>query len=63
MHEFTKRYRLKGWSAPELAKRWGMSIRNLGRIARRPTQRDLDAVNGLPLNNLNAIVKERKAAH
>lgn len=47
MHKFTKMYRFKGWTAKTLAERWDMSVRNLGRIAKQPGQKDIDALNGL----------------
>lgn len=35
----------------ELAHRWGISVRQMSRVANNPKQRDLDAVNGLPHKN------------
>jgi len=45
---FHKRAREKGWLLEEIAKRWGISVRQMSRVANSPKQRDLDAVNGLP---------------
>lgn len=38
----------KGWLLESIADRWGVSVRQMSRIANNPKQRDLDAVNGLP---------------
>ena len=38
----------KGWQAKEVAQRWGITPRRMSQIAAAPTQRDWDAVNGLP---------------
>lgn len=40
----------KGWTFAEIAKRWGKSERQLSRIAKAEEPRDIDAVNGLPVN-------------
>lgn len=44
-HEVARR---KGWRLVDIGERWGVSERQMSRIANRPTQKDLDAVNGLP---------------
>lgn len=38
----------KGWKFEDIAKRWGKSERQISRIAATGSQRDIDAVNGLP---------------
>jgi DNA-binding Xre family transcriptional regulator len=39
----------KGWLLQEIAERWGITIRQMSRVANSPKQRDLDAANGLPI--------------
>jgi len=46
--EFHKKAKEKGWFLERIGERWGVSVRQMSRIANRPTQKDLDAVNGLP---------------
>jgi hypothetical protein len=36
------------WLLEDIAERWGISIRQMSRVANNPKQKDLDAVNGLP---------------
>ena len=48
MTEFVRKLREKGWSAKEVARRWGISPRRLSQIAADPSLRDLDALDGLP---------------
>lgn len=38
----------KGWNFEGIGERWGLSERQMSRVARAGKQRDLDAVNGLP---------------
>jgi hypothetical protein len=38
----------KGWVLQDIAERWGISVRQMSRVANNPKQKDLDAVNGLP---------------
>lgn len=38
----------KGWLLEKIGERWGISVRQMSRIANNPSQKDLDAVNGLP---------------
>ena len=38
----------KGWTLLEVATRWGLSERQISRVAAAGKQRDIDAVNGLP---------------
>lgn len=40
--------RKKGWLLEDIAERWGISVRQMSRIANNPKQKDLDAVSGLP---------------
>lgn len=48
MTEYVKALRAKGWSAQELAERWGVSPRRISQIGNNPTQKDWDALAGLP---------------
>lgn len=48
MTEFVKKLRVKGWTAQELAKRWGVSPRRISQIGNDPHQKDWDALAGLP---------------
>lgn len=48
MTDFVKKLRVKGWTAQELAKRWGVTPRRISQIGNNPTQKDLDALAGLP---------------
>jgi hypothetical protein len=45
---FHKKAKEKGWDLQDIAERWGISIRQMSRVANSPKQKDLDAVNGLP---------------
>ena len=47
-HEYSKALRSKGWTAAEVAERWGLSHQGVSKIASQPTQRDWDALAGLP---------------
>lgn len=38
----------KGWLLEDIANRWGISVRQMSRVANNPKKKDLDAVNGLP---------------
>ena len=38
----------KGWTFEDIGERWGVSERQMSRIANSGNQRDIDAVNGLP---------------
>lgn len=53
MTDYVKQIRAKGWTAQELARRWGVSPRRISQIGNSPSQKDLDALAGLP-------VRERK---
>jgi transcriptional regulator len=48
MTDFVKALRLKGWSAQQVAKRWGVTPRRISQIGKNPRQKDWDALNGLP---------------
>ena len=48
MTDFVKALRRKGWSAKEVAGRWGLLPRQLSRIGNSPKQIHLDALAGLP---------------
>jgi len=48
MTPFVKALRLKGWSAQHVAKRWGISPRRVSQIGKAPSQKDWDALAGLP---------------
>lgn len=49
----------KGYTLEELADRWGLKIRQLYNIQREPSQRDIDAVNGLPKKKQTKIERQR----
>lgn len=38
----------RGWLLEDIADRWGISVRQMSRVANNPKQKDLDAVRGLP---------------
>lgn len=46
--EFQRLANAKGWNFEQIGNRWGLSERQMSRVARAGKQRDLDAVNGLP---------------
>ena len=48
MTDYVKQLRAKGWTAQELAKRWGVSPRRISQIGNKPQQKDWDALAGLP---------------
>lgn len=48
MTEFVKKLRQKGWTAQEVAKRWGVSPRRISQIGNDPQWKDWDALAGLP---------------
>lgn len=47
-HELTKKAATRGWTAKEMAERWGMSSRNISYVMKAEKQMTVDAVNGLP---------------
>ena len=47
-HEYSKKLRSKGWTAKEVAEWWGLSHQGVSKIVSQPTQRDWDALAGLP---------------
>ncbi len=63
MKPFTAALRAKGWTAREVAERWGVSPRALALRASRPSQKDWDALAGLPdrtqgdTNNLKSALR------
>jgi len=48
MTDYVKELRGKGWTAKEVAKRWGVSPRQISNIGKNPTRKDWDALAGLP---------------
>ncbi|MCU8008983.1 hypothetical protein L5M38_22195 [Shewanella sp. SM101] len=52
---FQKLANAKGWNFEDIGKRWGLSERQMSRVAKAAKQRDLDALNGLPdkINRMN----------
>ncbi|EAZ98136.1 hypothetical protein [Marinobacter sp. ELB17] len=46
--EFHKLVREKGWTLVEIGERWGVSKRQMSRVAGSSSQRDIDAATGLP---------------
>ena len=46
--EFHTIAREKGWRLVDIGERWGVSERQMSRIANNPSQKDLDAAHGLP---------------
>lgn len=51
----------KGWTFKQIGERWGVSERQMSRIANAGNQRDLDSVNGLP--SVNRCMKYEEAVH
>lgn len=49
MTDFQRIANSKGWSFNDICERWGIGVRQMSRIARRGNQRDIDAVEGLPI--------------
>lgn len=48
MNKFTQTAKEKGWKMQDIASRWGVTPRQMSRIAGNPDRRDWDALNGLP---------------
>ncbi len=46
--EFQRIANERGWTFKQIAERWGLSERQLSRIAQDAKTRDLDSVKGLP---------------
>jgi hypothetical protein len=46
--EFTVAAKSKGWQMQEVAERWGITPRQISRIAAAPKQIHWDALDGLP---------------
>lgn len=51
----------KGWTFKQIGERWGVSERQMSRIANAGNQRDLDSVNGLP--DVNSTMKYEEVMH
>lgn len=47
-HPVTQRAALKGWSAIDIAERWGITPRTYSRQAKASSQQFIDAIEGLP---------------
>ncbi|ENY5184894.1 hypothetical protein ACEZOD_003341 [Vibrio cholerae] len=47
--EFQRIANERGWTFKQIAERWGLSERQLSRIAQDAKIRDLDSVKGLPI--------------
>ena len=48
----------RGWLLEDIADRWGISVRQMSRVANNPKQKDLDAVNGLPIFDTGNLSNE-----
>ena len=48
MNDYVKELRRRGWTARELAERWGVSPRRISQISANPSRKDWDALEGLP---------------
>jgi len=48
MTDYVKAVRRKGWTAQELAERWGITARQVSNIGRNPSKMNIDALAGLP---------------
>ena len=48
MTDFVKKLRAKGWTAKELAERWGILPRQISNIGNNPKKIHFDALAGLP---------------
>ena len=46
--KFKSLAKAKGWMLKDLAARWGITARAMSYITANPSQRDLDAAEGLP---------------
>ncbi len=47
-YPFTTKAKIQGWRMQDIAERWGIKPRQMSNIARSPSQRDWDALAGLP---------------
>jgi len=54
MYKFTETAKDKGWRMVDLARRWGVTPRQMSRIAANPDQRDWDALSGLIAHHTDA---------
>ena len=48
MHDYMRQLKKKGWTGKKVAERWGITPRRLSQISKEPTQKDWDALAGLP---------------
>ena len=48
MTNFLRNIKNKGYTAKEVAKRWGITQRQMSNISTKPKVKDFDAVEGLP---------------
>lgn len=48
MSGYAKAAHAKGWTINALAERWGLTPQRLTQIGQNPTQRDWDALAGVP---------------
>jgi len=60
MTEYVKALRAKGWTAKNLAERWGVSPRRISQIGNAPTQKDWDALAGLPDKSADQVTEGSK---
>lgn len=51
--------RKKGYTVAEIARRWGISPRRISQIGREPSQRDWDALAGLPSKDYIFLSKSK----
>ena len=54
MKPFTEAIKIKGWRLVELAERWGVSKREMSNIAANTSEKEWDAVNGLPVKTMRS---------
>ena len=45
---FTAEAKRRGWKMQDIAARWKITPRQMSNIAKSPSQRDWDALNGIP---------------
>ena len=48
MTNFLRNIKAKGWTSKEVAKRWGITPRQMSNVSASPKVKDFDAVEGLP---------------
>ena len=54
MKPFTEAIKIKGWKLVDLAERWGVSKREMSNIAANTSEKEWDAVNGLPNKSMTS---------